>query len=218
MTGSRFRDTFIHIEPSSRCTLECPQCPRTVHSVRYENSDCDIETMVRCCRGYKEIILCGNHGDPIYHPRFHDLIRLIREDNPDAHFHIDTNGAFRSESWWEDTAILLGDGDTITFSIDGLPRNNHMYRVNSRWDGIEAGIRVLRKLSPDLHMRWKWIVFRYNQGDVVEGMRLAHDLGFDSFKMVYSTRYGIQPESRPTKDYEDVKQEITRWVESYRNA
>jgi len=195
----------IHIEPSSRCTLACPQCPRTYNLDNIPIEDCDIPSMVRACRGFDEITMCGNHGDPIYHAEFHDLLYRLREDQPHVRFNIITNGAFRSKTWWKQTAGLLESKDHVIFSIDGIPTNNHTYRINSRWDGIETGIRTLRKHTPDqLLMTWKWILFRYNENDVKQGKQIARDLGFNRFLLVQSVRYTEKEFLIPTKSLLEI--------------
>jgi len=195
----------IHIEPSSRCTLGCPECPRTYNLDTIPIEDCDIPSMVRACRGFKEIVMCGNHGDPIYHAEFHELLHRLREDQPSVSITIVTNGAFRTENWWKQTANLLKPTDHVMFSIDGLPSNNHIYRVNSRWDGIEAGIRTLRNHAPDqMLMTWKWILFRYNENDVKQGKQIARDLGFNRFLLVQSVRYTEKEFLIPTKSLLEI--------------
>jgi len=173
----------LHIEPTTRCTLSCPHCPRTQHSDLLTIRDCDIDVMVRTCAGFDHIHLCGNHGDPIYHPQFHELLARLRQQKSDVTFSMHTNGAFRSMEWWKTTATLFNRHDSVAFSIDGLPQNYDTYRVNSRWDSVLEAITTLRSNSPHLKMLWKWIVFRYNQDDIEAGMALAKDLGFDKFLM-----------------------------------
>jgi len=149
--------------------------------------------------------MCGNHGDPIYHAEFHELLHRLREDQPSVSITIVTNGAFRTENWWKQTANLLKPTDHVMFSIDGLPSNNHIYRVNSRWDGIEAGIRTLRNHAPDqMLMTWKWILFRYNENDVKQGKQIARDLGFNRFLLVQSARYSEKELFIPTKSLLEI--------------
>lgn len=215
MHGTR---EVIHIEPSSRCTLACTQCPRTTEQGGYDISDCDIPSMAALCKDYRVVIMCGNHGDPIYHPEFHDLIRSIRHTNPSVEIQIHTNGAFRSQCWWEITASLLQKGDQVIFGIDGLPHNNHLYRINSQWDTIETAIEALRSSCHDVTLVWKWIVFKYNQDDIIAGMELSRQLGFNMFVTVYSARYNEDDDLSPVKDRNEMIREIEGWAESHLGA
>ena len=208
---------IIHIEPSSRCTLACPQCPRTEYIARISPEDCAIDVLANACKNFDAVIMCGNHGDPIYHSDFHGLIRAIRNSNPHISMRIVTNGAFRSQAWWQTTAELLDSArDSLTFSIDGLPSNNHSYRVNSKWSTIETAIRTLSSLNPNLLLIWKWIVFRYNERDISSGIDLAAELGIKKFIMVSSVRYEQDHWLTPSKSYDEIKQETLEWYQSLR--
>jgi MoaA/NifB/PqqE/SkfB family radical SAM enzyme len=116
-----------------------------------------------------------------------------------------TNGAFRSIDWWKKTANILRYRDSITFSIDGLPTNNHLYRVNSKWETIENGIRTLVECNPDIKIEWKWILFKYNQYDIDAGVELARKLGFHKFRIVKSVRYEIEDPLTPTIDWKEIE-------------
>jgi MoaA/NifB/PqqE/SkfB family radical SAM enzyme len=198
-------DGVLHIEPSSRCTLACPQCPRTECIDSIELEDCDIDSIVKLATGKNHVLMCGNHGDPIYHPKFHELISSIRAAHPQISIGMHTNGAFRSIEWWKKTANILDHRDRITFSIDGLPRNNHLYRVNSKWETIENGIKTIVEYNPDIKIIWKWILFKYNQYDIDAGIELAKKLGFHGFRIVKSVRYTVDDPLTPTIDWEEIE-------------
>jgi MoaA/NifB/PqqE/SkfB family radical SAM enzyme len=199
----------LHIEPTTRCTLACPQCPRTAHIDMVKIHDCDISTIVRASAGFNHVHFCGNHGDPIYHPEFHRLMRDIKSSNSNIRISMHTNGAFRSKEWWTETAEILDHPrDSITFSIDGLPTNNHLYRVNSRWSSVLTAINTLRIHNDSLELVWKWIIFRYNETDVAEGMRLAKDLGFDKFLLVKSYRADDDDPLTSSQSLGDIKEQL----------
>ena len=205
-------DDTIHIEPSSRCTLRCPQCPRTEYIDRISIDDCDIDSTVRACNDYPHVLMCGNHGDPIYHAKFHELIRALKADRKDRSIRIITNGAFRTVDWWEQLAPLLDSpGDCLTFSIDGISDNNHIYRVNSKWPTIEQGIKAVRRCNPTITIIWKWILFRYNEDQVLQGIELARQLGCNKFIVVKSVRYEEGDFLTPNATYEDIKESVRLW-------
>lgn len=198
----------IHIEPTNRCTLACPQCPRTQHR-DLVISDIDVDVAADICSNYDKVVMAGNHGDTIYHPRLYELISAIKSRKPGIAIHLVTNGAFRSEKWWQHIAPLFDKNDDITFSIDGLPHNNHLYRVNSKWPTIEAGIRTLRAHNPTVRMNWKWIIFKHNQHDIDQGMQLARSLGFNRFIPYWSERYEEKHEYLiPTVGFDQIMENI----------
>jgi len=183
----------------------CPKCPRTEYVNNIELEDCEIDSITKLVKEKKQVIMCGNHGDPIYHTKFHELISSMRTANPDLSIGMHTNGAFRSIDWWKKTASILDYRDHITFSIDGLPTNNHLYRVNSKWETIENGISTLVECNSDIKIIWKWILFKYNQHDIHEGIELARKLGFHGFRVVKSVRYEDDDPLTPTIDWQEIE-------------
>jgi sulfatase maturation enzyme AslB (radical SAM superfamily) len=123
--------------------------------------------------------------------------------NPDIEIDFETNGSHRSKTWWNETASILRKTDYVTFSIDGLPHNNHIYRKNSDWDSIKIGIDQLR-LQNKARMIWKWIYFKYNQFDIKEGYRLSKDMGFYKFKIVQSDRHFDGDPLKPNRPIEEA--------------
>jgi MoaA/NifB/PqqE/SkfB family radical SAM enzyme len=147
-------------------------------------------------------MLCGNYGDPIYHPEFHQLVSRIKQAG--ALVCIDTNGSYRTKQWWQELAKIVDDRDTIRFSIDGLPDNFTNYRVNADWGSIKTGIEVMTQT--DCKIVWKFIPFFYNQHDVEEANQLSIDLGIDEFCVELSDRFDNSTQHLlPTAEFVDKK-------------
>jgi sulfatase maturation enzyme AslB (radical SAM superfamily) len=129
---------------------------------------------------------------------------------------MDTNGSHRSEQWWLELSTTLNAGDEITFSIDGVPATNHQYRVNSKWNLLETGIRTVRKACPGVNMRWKHIIFRYNEYHIHSAMELAFDLGFNQFMPIQSSR--DNGPLNATRSSDEIYEEMRTWLDSFQNA
>jgi len=171
----------MHIEPTSRCTLSCPGCPRTWFSETFNKpfpkQDLDInhlKNFLDCDAGKKvnNFLLNGNHGDPIYYPYLFELIDEFRETKT---FKISTNGSFQTTNFWHDLGDRLTNNDTIYFSVDGLKDNNHMYRRNSNWDSIMAAIDIMTTKS--VKVVWKTLIFSYNQDQIEQIKKTAEEKG-----------------------------------------
>ena len=98
----------FHIEPTSKCTLECPLCSRTWFYEKYGKRslyEVDVDNIVRFVGKNKMLSLCGNHGDPIYHSRFIELCNKFKENN--CELRIITNGSSKSKKWWQELNPIL---------------------------------------------------------------------------------------------------------------
>jgi len=134
------------------------------------------------------ISLCGNYGDPIYHP---DLVGLIRGlKNQGAAISIVTNGGHRKQSWWQELVQELNSDDSVTFSIDGIPENFTQYRINGDWPTIQDAIEVC--VAAPCKTIWSFIPFSYNENNIEQAKQLSQHLGIDQFCINPSSRFDEQ--------------------------
>lgn len=184
----------MHIEPTSRCTLACPACPRTWFSTRFsepfpkQDLDLDhLESFLDCESGRKidRFLLNGNHGDPIYYPKLHEFLDRFRYSQ--RSFSISTNGSHQKKKFWEDLASRVTDRDTIYFSIDGLEYSNHHYRVNSDWQSIMMGLDIM--VQSPATVVWKTIAFSFNENEIDQVKNYAESRGA-IFLLDISSRFG----------------------------
>lgn len=182
----------IHIEPTNICTLKCAGCARTKfinqwpqhwknHSLNIDQVlsflDIDLENF--------SIFMCGNYGDPIYHPEFITFVARLKQRG--AKLHITTNGSYKKIEWWKELVGVLNSNDTVEFSVDGLPENFTQYRVNADWPSIETGMQVCSE-SP-VHTVWKYIPFSFNQNNIEAAEKLSATMGINEFKVFPSDRF-----------------------------
>lgn len=191
--------TSWHLELSSRCVISCPKCPRTTRKGDYTVTDLSLQKIKKffndeVLRDAKDIILCGNHGDPIYNYEFHKIISFFREhEKPIC---LITNGSSKNSEWWEKTASILNSKyDRITFSIDGLEDTNHLYRVGSKWDTVINAVKICVKNN--VKVTWKFIVFKHNEHQIEAATTLASELGIYKFEIVKSNRFDKKDLLRP---------------------
>jgi organic radical activating enzyme len=100
----------LHIEPTNICTLKCPECSRTKFldkwSNHWKNHSLDVDQLLNFLDidlNQVPILLCGNYGDPIYHPDFINFVAKLKQKG--AVLQIVTNGSYKKESWWEELCI-----------------------------------------------------------------------------------------------------------------
>lgn len=196
----------LELEISSRCPIQCPACPRQFQSqqrARWDNGDIPLAVLRDIVENseFDSYILCGAYGDALYHSKIVEVVKIL--NNSGKRYMIETNGSYRSNQIWQKLAELDYDRsrNTWRFSIDGLEDTNHIYRVNSNWSTIEAGIKTLLNIPEGRRPRleWKYLEFPYNQHQTEAARRLARQWGMDNFEAVRSLRT-YEPEWFTTPD------------------
>lgn len=185
----------IHLEPTNLCTLKCPGCPRTRFinqwPQHWRNHSIDASILLRFLdielSGIR-IEMCGNYGDPIYHPDLAGLVRDLKHRG--AMISIVTNGAHRKRSWWQELVQELSADDAVTFSIDGVPENFTQYRINGDWSTMQDAIEVC--VQAPCKTVWKFIPFSYNENSIAQATQISQDLGIDQFLINRSARFDDQ--------------------------
>jgi organic radical activating enzyme len=185
----------LHIEPTNICTLKCSGCARTRFidqwPQHWKNHSVDVSALMRFLDielDNKPIYLCGNYGDPIYHPEFIELVTELK--NRRARVIITTNGSYKKQSWWYELTQHLDSDDTVIFSVDGTPENFTQYRVNGDWESIKQAMEI--SVASKCKTVWKYIPFSYNQADILSTEEISSAIGIDEFKVEYSDRFDEQ--------------------------
>lgn len=200
----RYEGKSIHLEITSKCQLACVVCPRTRFPDMVPKMDMDVDLVVSLATGHSEVYMCGDHGDPIYHADLHRMLGMLQERAPQAMIVLETNGSGRSREWWTETARHLRAKDVVKFNVDGVRSNNHIYRIGSRWDSIEIGMRTLREENPRVQIHWRYILMHHNQDTVEKAASLAMEIGLDRFSVIESSLYGEYEWTRPTRRFDDA--------------
>lgn len=197
----------LHIEPTSRCTLACPACPRTTwHKLLgkpVNKNDFDftlLKKFLDCESGnnVETFILCGDYGDSIYYPQLFEFITEHRNRN----FVIHTNGSHRPKEWWKKLNNLLTKNDTIVFAVDGLGDENSKYRVNSNWQQIDCAIDELKNGPAKLECQTIIFSFNYNKLSEIEDWAQSKGMHWFSKK---THRFG-DPSFEPPIEYAEEKE------------
>lgn len=185
----------FHIEISSKCTLQCPRCARQEVPGTLVNTELDLEFFKRnftktfILDNVEKITFCGDDGDPIYAHDLIPVIRYIKSIKP-VEIVIITNGSHKKPEWWSELGSTLTDRDTVHFSIDGWNNEtNNLYRVNSNYDSIIAGVASLRSTSA-CRLVWATIVFKFNEDHLTRIISAAQSAGFDAMQFTKSTKFG----------------------------
>lgn len=181
----------LELELTSKCTIKCPNCPRTFQADKrhlWDNGHIDADKLIDFLKllPVTKILLTGAYGDGLYHPHLVKTLKAIKEAN--INFMMDTNGSYRKAKDWEQIADLMTNSDLITFSLDGTPENFTKYRVNADWPSIKVGTEILAKQNR--RIKWKYIVFKYNSSynDMKTAFDIANEIGFTYFELIDTHR------------------------------
>jgi len=195
----------FHIEISSKCTLRCPRCARSEVPESLINTELDLDFFKRnftpefVLNNVERITFCGDDGDSIYAHDLIPVIRYIKSIKP-VEFVIITNGSHKKPEWWRELGSVLTDIDTVHFSIDGWNNaSNNLYRVNSDFNSIVAGITALRSVS-ECRLIWAAIAFKFNEDYLGQMQNYAATLDMDVFQLTKSTKFGSFYPSYPKND------------------
>jgi len=206
----------LHIGLTNRCRLLCPECPRNEPGAKYIHSMFDMEPdqflkFLETCKP-ESILFCGNWGDPIYAKNFIELLKDVKLKFAKCKIFIHTNGSGKSVQWWERLMSVLNENDTLIFSIDGLPHNYNLYRINSQWEDVKTAvdtcISTKNKLNKNTQVIWKYLAFSYNQDDISDAYRLSKEMGFNDFWLKEAF---ITPEHawlHITKEFQELYQKL----------
>jgi len=178
----------LHLEISSLCNAQCPQCPRNLfgykHNFGYVEKNMTLEEAKiifpeSFIKQLEIVLINGNFGDCVMNPETPDIVEWFREINPYMRIEISTNGGARDKEFWQRLAY---SNCYVHFCIDGLEDTHSIYRRNTVYETvlnnakifIEAGGRAI----------WKYIPFKHNEHQIDEARELSQQLDFVSFVRV----------------------------------
>lgn len=213
--------SIISIDLGYSCPIQCPMCIRTlqpelVKEAKREYGNIRTDDLKKLCKFFDDLIFCGNLSDPIYHPKFIELMKIVIEKYK-RKLMIVTNGSGKKRDWWETVFKLSRPGEGVIvqnapvhwfFALDGLPHQSSKYRVNQNGEQVFE----MMKMGSDMgcYIVWQWIVFGYNENSIEEGRELAAKHNIE-FRILNSDRFHSEYERamdptvyemlKPSKEY-----------------
>jgi len=172
--GMNFSDRSINIDTTIRCTLECPKCQRQGlrrQGKKIPGQDISIDDFIKLTNYFKKgVNFCGQMSDPIFHPKFIDMLKYCYDNNINTR--IATAASHKKTSWYKE-AFLANKNAQWVFGIDGLPKDSHKYRINQDGEHLFNMMKMANNLG--LSVIWQCIVFRYNENDIEKCKQIAKE-------------------------------------------
>lgn len=204
MTLSSSSLKTAHLELTSRCRLLCSKCCRTeeIERKNHKNTDMSIDVVELYAKSdFEKFILCGNYGDPIYHPQFLQIISIFKQHNKIVHIH--TNGSGKDISWWHQLFCLLNDQDCVWFALDGMKDTAGVYRKNfteEDFDDVQQ-IMTIGANQYKLNIIWIFIAFNFNEHQIEQAKKTALDSNV-TFCLRKSSRWKKNDPLLPSPEYQ----------------
>ncbi len=188
---------IVMVEPTNICNLKCPMCPAIVGKRVLHKGQLSLphfKALMDEIGPFVFQVQFWNQGEPFINKAFLDMVRYAKTKG--VMTITSTNGHFIPTDEKAEEVVQSGL-DQIIFSMDGTNQETYeKYRVGGDFKLV---IESLRRLS-EARIRLKskrplielqFIVFKHNQDEIDEIIRLAKEFKLDrlSFKtaMVYTT-------------------------------
>jgi MoaA/NifB/PqqE/SkfB family radical SAM enzyme len=193
-----YKEQGVNLDITDKCILQCPRCMRQIDGDLYKRGrDIELSEFEKIAKYFRRITFCGQMGDPIYHPKFLDILTICNNHSKLVNIH--TNGYGKKEDWWE-SAFFLTSNPRIRFQwifgLDGLPNESHKYRVNQ--DGNAVFDIMCEGAKQGLNIFWQYIVFNYNEDHIAEAEKMASDNGI-TLLLTKSSRWDKDDDLKPSK-------------------
>ena len=106
----------IHIEPTSLCNAECPQCARNIlgkglnPNIKLGSLGIDFfenNFNEQNIKHIDKIFFCGNVGDPCATPDMLKILQFLKILKPDIVLGINTNASLKRPEWFAQLGKIL---------------------------------------------------------------------------------------------------------------
>lgn len=146
--------------------------------------------------------MIGTAGEPVAHPQFIEIVKLIRQHIQQPIFNIHTNGGVKNESFFRSLATAMRSDKVVEgwsakghslgrvcFSFDGVDQeSNEKYRIGVDWD--RAMKNALAYIDQGGYATWQFVIFDHNRHLLDKAKQMAKDLGFAEFE----SRENVSPD------------------------
>ena len=191
----------IHLEPSGRCNLLCPICPRGRGLIK-RNQDLRLETFERVFTPLSETlvnIMISGFGEPLLNPDCLKMVQFATRNGVSTS--MNSNGTVLENRVEEILDAQLG---LIKVSLDGaMSKSCHLYNTDFPFKTVVAGVEALRRKKEQGSYKYPLIVgqFVVSEGTVNEMNRLedwARGIGVErvKFKRLHHTMPGERERER----------------------
>lgn len=221
----------LQLEPTIRCQLSCPFCPRQriIKSLEATDNGAGFMEWEKYVRLMSELgphllaVALWQWGEPLLHPRLADMIGLAHEYG--IFTIVSTNGQVDPGSF--DVKSLVRSGlDMIIVSMDGYSQNVYeAFRSGGSAENVRRFVRTMVKAKKDLKssgplVNVRTIAARESEKEIGKVRDFARDAGADVFTIKsISLYYDPDPENADlpkNTNYRSFQYQSKEKAEEYR--
>lgn len=199
--------SFVHIEPTNRCNLQCPECPTGKGFITRPRGDISMDNYSGILNSLSKSAFYFNlyfQGEPYLHQQLPEMIRLAKEKN--LYVVTSTNAQKLDVSAARQT--ITSGLNRIIISFDGPDAEAYeSYRKGGDWKKVILAVQHLTNEKAVQHSSKPLVILqclllKANENKKGEVIKLAHSLGADAleFKTLQLLDCTKASEILPTKE------------------
>jgi radical SAM protein with 4Fe4S-binding SPASM domain len=215
----------LQLEPTVRCQLSCPLCPRLRMSLQAQDPDMNYDNYLRLMNEISPYILAiafWQWGEPLLHPRITEMVALAHQKNILSI--ISTNGQASPDEFDIKGLFAAGLGMLI-ISIDGIDQEQYdSFRkggdVSRTLHFAETACRIKREsgmITPLINIRI--IATSETETEIPKVREFAKTIGADVFSVkALSMYYDADPDTPilpVNRDYRSFQYQGKKEAEEY---
>jgi MoaA/NifB/PqqE/SkfB family radical SAM enzyme len=198
--------SMVQVGITNRCNSKCYFCFREElkRAGRKEGIvDLPKEAIQKIIdQGVRNIQLCGNRGEAIFHPDIEEIIDMIKSSG--SRFEMNTNGGRFNSRWWYNLGKRMETGDQVIFALDGLKTTHEYYRDTS-WMQVMENMKAY--IAGGGKAIWQMVLFKHNEDQVKFIKAISQAIGC-SETWIINSRFYNNKYKKPTKVYNKTKEDI----------
>jgi len=169
---------FGSIEVTNACQLHCPYCFTSPLQEKYYLPFEYYRSLLDKFGRYLIKVEFHKNGEPFLHPRILDMIKLSSEMGIETSLSSNLNHLPGGSA--ED--VVRSGLFSLTASIDGTSQATYSkYRAGGSFEAAYGNLKALVQAKKKLdmftpHLIWQFLVFRHNQHEIQDVLRLAREL------------------------------------------
>ena len=196
----------VQVGITNRCNSNCFFCFREElkRAGRKEgNIDLPFEAIEKILdQGIRDIQLCGNRGEAIFHPDIDRIIDVIKSSG--SRFEMNTNGGRFDTNWWYNLGQKMTNNDQVIFAIDGMKTSHEFYR-KTKWVDVFNNMKAF--IEGGGNAVWQMILFRHNEHEINIVKEISRRIGCINTWIINSRIYNNKYK-KPLREFNKTKEDI----------